>query len=172
MHHTASGSGFVVILSGDFNCGKEKSPIGMTKLAQQPEFLAEQDGLGSPLGPQFVEDAAGVGLDRIFADVELFGDLAVAEALGDQLKDLELAWGDAEIVAPFLVSREGIAGDDWGRNFRDNDFRLPSSQPEAEPDAEGGEGRRDERAVDLNGVLHHQEAVLGPLQHGDEDSTD
>ena len=42
----------------------------------------------------------------------------------------------------------------------------------AEPDADDGEEDGDEGAVDLEGVFDDEEAVLDPLECGDEDAAD
>jgi hypothetical protein len=41
------------------------------------------------------EDAVDVGLDRVVAEEQAVGDLAVGQALGDQAEDLYLALGQA-----------------------------------------------------------------------------
>src|SRR5882762_1709282 len=111
-----------------------------------------------------------MGLDGVLADVELAGDLAVAHALGYQLQDLEFAAGDAEVRAFFLVGGEW--GSRWNPNFLDDDALPGFGDLEAQPDAENGEDRRGQSTVDFKGVLDDQEAILGPLQDGDQDSTD
>ena len=50
-HHTASGRVPVIILSGDFACGREKSVVRVIRSREQAEFLAELHRLGPSLGP-------------------------------------------------------------------------------------------------------------------------
>jgi hypothetical protein len=45
-------------------------------------------------------------------------------------------------------------------------------QLEAKPDAKNGKGRGDQSAVDFDGMLDDQELILGPLEQGNQDSTD
>ena len=61
-------------------------------------MLGELDGLRATAGAEFIQNAAGVRLHRIFADKQALRHLAGAEALGDQVQDLEFPWGDAERV--------------------------------------------------------------------------
>src|SRR5215211_5154849 len=42
---------------------------------------------------QFAQDVAHVPLDRVLADDQLLGDLAVRHAVGDQAQDVQLAFG-------------------------------------------------------------------------------
>ena len=98
-----------------------------------------------------------MGLDGVLADEEAIGDLAVAETLGDEGEDFELARGDAEGVELGLVEGEGFGGDSF-----DDDRLAGFGELDAEPDAEAGEEDGDECAVDLEGVLDDEELVLGP----------
>jgi hypothetical protein len=53
-----------------------------------------------------------MGLDGAFADKEFFGDLAIAQAVGNQLEDLQLAARNAEFGQSLLVqSKELRRGD-------------------------------------------------------------
>src|ERR1700761_1647563 len=95
----------------------------MTDSGQEAKLFAELDGLGAAAGAELIEDAAGVGLDGVFADEELSGDLAVAHALGDEFQDFKLAGCNAEGFSPGFVDGEGDAGGDFKRNrdFADDD---------------------------------------------------
>src|SRR5881409_1641560 len=64
----------------------------------QSQLFSHLHRLGSSSGAQLVEQAAGMGLDGVFADKEFFGDLAIAQAVGNQLEDLTMT------VSLFLVS--------------------------------------------------------------------
>jgi len=86
----------------------------MRGLREQAELFAALDGLGAAGGAEFVEGAGAVGLDGVFRDVELGGDLAVAEALGDQVEDFEFAGGDAEALLAGGVGGEGPRGGGLG----------------------------------------------------------
>jgi hypothetical protein len=126
-----------------------------------------------------------VCFDGVFGDEELCGDLAIAEAAGDQGEDFELARRDAEgLLAGCVGGKRDRVGNE--RGFRgDKHFlhynRFPDCFPdrfaaacdaEAEPDAEGREEDGDERAVELDGVLDDDEAVFGVLEGGDEEAAD
>src|SRR6202521_1928880 len=117
-------------------------------------------------------------LDGVFGNEKLRGDLAIAEAAGDQGEDFELACRDAEGL---LVSRIGSDGFEGGGFRGDKHFPhhdrfadgfATARDAEAEPDAEGREEDGDERAVELDGVLDDDEAVFGVLEGGDEEAAD
>jgi hypothetical protein len=119
-----------------------------------------------------------VCLDGVFGNEKLRGDLAIAEAAGDQGEDFELACRDAEGL---LVGRIGSKGFDGGGFRGDKHFPhhdrfadgfATARDAEAEPDAEGREEDGDERAVELDGVLDDDEAVFGVLEGGDEEAAD
>jgi len=128
---------------------------------EQTEFLAELHSLRPSLGSQFVENTAGVGFDCVLAHIKLSGDLAVAHALSDQFKDLKLAASDAELLSFALDRNEWLCG--RHRDFLDDDSLLCPSQPDAQPDAQNGKGRRSQSAVDFDGMLDYQEPILSPL---------
>lgn len=44
---------------------------------------------------RFVEDIRQVALHRFLAQIELFGDVAIAAALNDASDDVELSWREA-----------------------------------------------------------------------------
>jgi len=148
----------------------ELGQIDFSHSGKEAEFLAELHGLRPASGPQFVEDAAGMGLDRVLADEELLGDLTVAQTTGDQFEDLELAAGDAEVFSFLLVGDEWFSN--WGRDVLHDDCLLGLGELEAEPDSENGKGGGDEAAVDLERMLDDEEPVLSPLEHGDQDATE
>jgi hypothetical protein len=119
-----------------------------------------------------------VCLDGVFGNEKLRGDLAIAEAKGDQGENFELTCRDAE--SP-LVGRIGSEGFEGGGFRRDKHFLhhnrfadglAPARDAEAEPDAERREEDGDERAVELDGVLDDDEAVFGVLEGGDEQAPD
>jgi len=58
-----------------------------------------EGGLGAAAEVQLAQDLAHVGADRRFADGELFGDLAVGPAPGDQLQHLDLALGEQRALS-------------------------------------------------------------------------
>ncbi len=89
---------------------------------------------------------------------------------GDENKDVELAGGDAEVLALAVVGGEGLAGGD--RDFLDDDFLAGLGEPEAEPDAERGKGYGNQAGIDFDGVFDHEKVVVRPLQQGDEDAAD
>ena len=115
-------------------------------------------------------------LHRILAHRESLGDLAIAEAIGNELQDLVLAGRDTEPCHARRIGRERSRGLRWRRGrSRDQDFlddhRLPGTRhPEAEPDAERREEECDEGAVDLDRVLDDEEPVLDQLEDVDQNS--
>ena len=64
------------------------------------------------------------------------------------------------------VGDEGSLSRHRHRHFLDH-HRSPR-EPQAEPDAGGGEGGGDQRAVNLDRVLDHEKAVLNELHRGDQ----
>ncbi len=155
---------------------ERKSCLRATLLRQQAQFFAALDGLGTASGSELVEGAGAVCLDGIFGDEKLRGDLAIAEASGDQCEDFELARRDAEGLLAGRVGSEG-GGDCGGdKHFLHHD-RFPNGfvaarDAEAKPDAEGRKEDGDERAVKFDGVLDDDEAVFGVLEGGDEETAD
>ena len=69
-------------------------------LGQEAQFLAALDRLGAAGSPELVEGARAVGLDRVFGNEKLRGDLSIAEAAADQGENFELACRDAEGLLP------------------------------------------------------------------------
>ena len=63
-----------------------------------------QDGLRAALDAHLAVGGADVGLDRVDRQVAALGDLAVAQALGDQRDDLGLAGGQP-VLAPGRTTR-------------------------------------------------------------------
>lgn len=152
-------------------------PFGLRKEA---EFFAALDGLGAAGGSEFVESAGAVGLDGVFGDKELGGDLPIAEAARDQGKDFELACCDAEALLARCVGSEGDRSR-GGNHDLSHDHGFPSGfadgfagagDAQAEPDAEGGKEDGDQRSVKLNRVLEDHETVFGVLEDGDEEAAD
>jgi hypothetical protein len=133
-------------------------------------LLAELHGLRSSSRPEFVENTAGMGLHRALADKKLLGDFAVAQALGDQFKDLKLTASDMQVRAFCFVRDERSLGKDG--DFPHNNCLAFCCELEAKPDAKNGKGRGDESAVDFDGMFNYQELILGPLEQGNQDSTD
>jgi hypothetical protein len=119
-----------------------------------------------------------VCLDGVLGNEKLRGDLAIAEAAGDQGEDFELACRDAEGLLAGCIGSEGFEGGGFrgDKHFlhhdRFADGFATARDAEAEPDAEGREEDGDERAVELDGVLDDDEAVFGVLEGGDEEAAD
>src|ERR1051325_6862271 len=124
--------------------------LGEWKSRNESPFLTQLDSLRPPPRSQLVEDAAGMGLDRVLADEELLGDFAVAQTIGDELQDLQLAGGDAQFLE--------FAGIDLKRTARGNraflydNLRLRELEPQ--PDPNTGKDRRPEPAIDLERMFH------------------
>jgi len=146
--------------------GAEKSSVWVIGSWNQAEFFRQLNRLGAPPGAQFVKNAAGMGLDGVFADEKLGGDFAVAQALRDEFQDFQFARSDAEGFAFAVVWKEGFTG--WDGNFLYDDALLLAGKLQAKPNTENRENGSDETAVDLDGVLDYQESVLRPFQRGDE----
>ena len=167
------------MLLGDFgevyakSCfwGSGKSRAGAKVLGNQAEFFAELNGLGTAAGAKLIEDAAGVRLDGVFADEEFLGDIAVAHALGDQLEDFKFAWRDGELILLGGVQGEWAGGGgDFADGFVDN-YAL-ARELESEPDTECGKDGGDQGGVEFDRMLDDEEAILRPLEKGDEQAAD
>jgi len=119
-----------------------------------------------------------VCLDGVFGNEKLRGDLAIAEAAGDQGEDFELSRRDAEGMLVGRIGSEGFEGggfrgdQHFPHHGRFADGFATARDAEAEPDAEGREEDGDERAVELDGVLDDDEAIFGVLEGGDEEAAD
>jgi hypothetical protein len=170
---------------------ERKSCFRVTRSRQQTQFFAALDGLGAAGGTELVEGAGTMCLDGVFGNEKLRGDLAIAEAAGDQGENFELACRDAEgLLLGRIGSEGGRIGNDRGGGFRRDKHFLhhnrfpncfhdcfadgfaPARNAEAEPDAEGREEDGDERTVKLDGVLDDDKAVFGVLEGGDEEAAD
>src|ERR1700690_872281 len=185
-HHNAQArfvsSSFRVILHGrskNHTFGWEQMDSRPDASRNQPGGLANLHGLGAPPGAEFVKQAAGMGLHRVFADEEPARDLAIAQPGGDEAENLQLARGDAELapLGPVDYERAG-----WRRNFFDNRFRnrflndrflnddrgFLSGERQSQPDTESGKHGGDQRTVDLDRMLDDQEAILGQVQDHDQ----
>ena len=130
-------------------------------------MLAQLHRLGAASSAEFVEKTAGVSLDGVLADEEALGDFAVGEAGGDEAEDFEFAWGDAE-----GGEAGGVGGERSGGGLGRWGGGLFASEGQAEPDAERGEDNGDQAAVDFEGVLDDEEAVLGEFEEGDEEAAE
>jgi hypothetical protein len=157
---------------------ERKSCFRVTPSRQEAKFFAALDGLGAAGGSELVKGAGTVCLDGIFGNEKLCGDLAIAEAAGDQGEDFELSWGDAEGSLVGCIGCEGFesGGFRGDKHFphhdRFADGFATARDAEPEPDAEGREEDGDEPAVELDGVLDDDEAVFGKLEYGDEEAAD
>ena len=134
-------------------------------LGNEAGGLGDLDGLGATPGAELVEETAGMGFYGVFADEEAGGNLAIAEAGGDEAEDFQFARGDAELGEAGFVGDEGIGSVRW--DFAEDGRRLFSGEGQAEPDAERGEYGCDEGAIDFDGMLDDEEAVLGDFQDED-----
>jgi hypothetical protein len=168
----------VVILSHDFAGIQQKSCFRVTRSREQPQFFAALDSLGAARGSELVEGAGAVGLDGVFGDKELGGDLPIAQAAGNQGESFELAGGDAKGLLLGDVGSEGFGSWGWyGDEHLLHYDRFPdglatAGDAETEPDAKGGEENGDERAVELDRVLDDDEAIFGVLEGGNDKAAD
>src|ERR1041385_6775549 len=126
----------VVILSDDFAFLRANHTF---ELRDESHFFSDLYCLSAAPGAEFVEEAARVSLDCVFADEEFVGDLAVAETLRDQLENFQLAPRDTEIFLSLLVESERLRH----RNFLDDENFLLLRQLQPEPDPETSEEGRD-----------------------------
>src|SRR5579875_3489614 len=168
----------VVTLSNDFAEKEGNSCFLVTRSGQQAQFLAALHGLGAPGGTELAERPGAVGFDGVFGNKEGGGDLAIAETARHEGENFELARGDAQGLLLARIRREGAgcvwSGRGWDLSHDDglpNDFAA-AGEAKAEPDAEGGEEGGDERAVELNGSLDDEEAILRELQDDDQQGPD
>src|SRR5947207_2083165 len=79
----------------------------------QPRGLADLCGLGASLGAELIEQAAGVGLHRVFTHEEPLGNLAIAEAGGDESQNLQFTRRDTKLAHTCLVNDERAGGLHW-----------------------------------------------------------
>jgi len=154
----------VVILSGDFTFLLTNHTF---ELRDESHFFSDLYGLSAAARAEFVEETARVGFDSVFTDEEFVGDLAVAETLCDQLEDLELTFRNAEILEALLIQGEGWCDCGHGDFFNNDDLRL-FGQLQSEPDAESGEERGNEPAIDLDRVLGDEKAKLDQPEQDDQ----
>src|ERR1700679_375378 len=93
----------------------------MTRLRQQTQLLAAQNGLGTARSPKLVESAGTVRLHGVFGNEKLRGDLAIAQAAGNQGENFEFARRDAKALLPGRIRSEGSRiGSEWGGRLRSN----------------------------------------------------
>src|ERR1044072_9825168 len=85
----------------------------------QPEFFATLPRLGPSFRAEFVEETAGVGLDGVLAHKKFFRNLAVAQAVGNQLKYFQFAFGNRQRFQLLLVQGKG------SRRYEDLSFHNP-----------------------------------------------
>ena len=97
----------------------------------QPELLANLHGLRPSPCAQLVEQAAGVRLHRIFAHEDPLGDFAIAQAVRDELEDLQLTPRDAQRFEPLDVEDEGGGCGDGDLPHDDGFLRARQRQTEA-----------------------------------------
>ena len=141
-------------------------------------MFAALDGLGAAGGSELVEGAGAVCLDGVLGNEKLRGDLAIAEAVGDQGENFELACRDAEGLLVGRIGCEGFEGRGFGgdKHFphhdRFADGFATARDAQTQPDAEGREEDGNERAVELDRVFDDDEAVFGVLEGGDEEAAD
>ena len=147
------------------------------RLWEQAELLATLDSLGAATGAELVEGAAAVRLHGVLAHEEGFADFAIAEAVGHELENFQLAACDAEALADGVVGGEvGCGGGGRDNNFDDAVYdTFPDTfswgeEPGAEPDAGAGKEDGDQDAVDRGRVLEDDEVELSPLEQRDEDA--
>ena len=159
---------------------ERKSYFRVTRSRQQAQFFSSLDGLGAAGCSELVEGAGTMRLDRVFGDEKLRGDLAIAEAAGDQRKGFEFARRDAERLLLGGIGSEGGWRERGGLGMDQHlshhnrlaDGFATARDAKAEPDAEGREQDGDQRAVEFDGMLDDDEAVFSVLEAGDEQATD
>src|SRR5437879_1594447 len=139
---------------------------GQSSSRNQSQLFSQLHRLSSAPGAQLVEQAAGMGLDGVFADEEFFGDLAIAQAAGNQFEDFELAARNPELGQSRLVQSKELRR----RHFSDDDRFFVPSKFESEPDPQYGEKQRYYSAIDFDRVLDDQKAIFDQLQDDDQDS--
>src|SRR6267154_292860 len=109
-------------------------------------------------------------LHRVLADEESFGDLAIAQTGGDQLKNFALAPGDAQLAQARLIHSERPRGDrDFLHNIYNHGLFL-FCELEAEPYPQSREDCRDQAAVNFDRVLDDQKAVFDKLEENNQES--
>jgi hypothetical protein len=73
--------------------------------SREAGFVCGDDELGSVAGAEFGEEAADVGLCGERADVEVVGDLVVAQPGGDELEDFAFALGESALAKASMTRR-------------------------------------------------------------------
>ena len=138
---------------------------------------AQSHRLRPPTRAKLFEHAVRVRLDGVLAHEEPSCHLLCAESFGDESKHFELARREAKLVNFGRVQHEGSRGHrhldayfhrDFDRHFDGHHPGLGELQ--TDPDSRCREGARDNRAIDLNGPFHDQEAVLDQAHGGDENT--
>jgi len=71
-----------------------------------------------------------MGLDGVFTDKEIFGDLAIAQAVGNQPEDLQLARSNAEFGLSILVQSKELRRRDLPNDDRSPVLSEFKSEPE------------------------------------------
>src|SRR5581483_2611959 len=110
-------------------------------------------------------------LDGVFTDEEFFSDFAIAQAAGDQLKDLKLARRDSELLKFCLIQDKGFARGhanfDWNFNrnlFHDNPVLR---EPYPKPNPNRNEKERNQPAVNFDRTFNDEEAIFDHFQQHD-----
>ena len=104
-------------------------PTGLRRRVcfEQARLVGEHDCLDSVAEAELLENVRDVRLDRRLADVEVFRNLPVREAAGDEAKDLSLALAQvAELLrgrgrgvrANFWITRRVTVGEEAPRRRR------------------------------------------------------
>src|SRR5947208_16994985 len=105
---------------------------GQSSSRNQSQLFSQLHCLGSAPGAQLVEQSAGMGLDGVFADEEFFGDLPIAQAVGNQLEDLQLAARNPKLGQSLLIQSEELRR----RHFSDDDRLFVPGELKSKPDTE------------------------------------
>src|ERR1043166_2622714 len=115
--------------------------MSASSLRNQLEFFADLHRLRPPFRCEFLEQAARMCLHGILTDKESLRDFAITQAAGNQLKYLQLARGDAELLKLELVKHERLArrhmnlDRNFDRHFFDDNFVLRELQSQPAPHA-------------------------------------
>ena len=96
------------MLSGD-----PVTPSFTPRSRKQAQFLAALNRLGPADSSELVEGPGAMSLNSVFRHEKLGGDLAIAEAAGDQGKDFEFACCDTEALLLGRIGSEGFGSGDF-----------------------------------------------------------
>lgn len=141
------------------------------RLRNKAQLLSPLHGLRSALRAQLSEHAVRVRFHGILAHKHACGDFPIAQTVGDQCQDLQFPRRQPQRRNLSLISLEGLRG--GHQNLPDYDLRhrnsgAPAREEVSKPQSQRRKHGGYQRAVDLDGMLNDNPAILNELQRSDE----